>query len=70
MRSVSKSDTEHQRNARIRAGFTLQGTSLCAWCMVNGINPQNARKAIIGKWTGPKARLLVEQIENASKVAS
>lgn len=70
MESVYKFDLNYQRNARIRAGFTLQGTSLCAWCQINGINPQNARKAIIGKWTGPKARLLIEQIENAAKVAS
>lgn len=70
MRSVSDFDPNYQRNARIRAGFTLQGTSLCAWCLTNGINPQNARKAIIGKWTGPKARLLIQQIESAAKVAS
>jgi lambda repressor-like predicted transcriptional regulator len=69
MVSVPKLDWNYQRNAQIRAGFTLQGTSLCAWCRLNGINPQNARKAIVGKWTGPKAQLLIEQIESAAKIA-
>lgn len=57
-----------QRNALIRSAFVAQGTSLHAWCLSVGINPHNARKAIIGKWTGPKAEQLVQRAMIAAGV--
>jgi hypothetical protein len=57
-----------QRLSQIRAGFVSQGTSLHAWCQTNGIDTQNARKAIVGIWTGPKATALVARIEGAAGV--
>lgn len=67
MRSVSGLTQECQRLYRIRAGFVFQGTSFNAWCLANGIDTQNARKAVVGKWTGPKATSLVNRIEAASQ---
>lgn len=62
MPRVSEEETVDQRNAQIRSAFVARGTSFHAWCLTSGINPNNARKAVIGKWTGPKARQLVSQI--------
>lgn len=68
MPSVSQKEPVDQRNTLIRSAFVSQGTSLHAWCLSAGINPHNARKAIIGKWTGPKASQLVAQIMAAAGV--
>lgn len=68
MRSVAEFKRDSHRLCLIRAGFTAQGTSFHAWCSSNGINTQNARKAVIGKWTGPKASALVDRIEAAAMV--
>ena len=67
MISVTEISQERHRLSMIRAGFTAQGTSFHAWCLLNGINTQNARKAIIGKWSGPKASALVSKFEAASR---
>lgn len=57
------SDTNVQRNNEIRAAFVARGTSFHAWCKERGIDPHNARKAILGVWTGPKASAIINAIE-------
>lgn len=52
-----------QRNAKVRAAFTERGTSFHAWCKEKDIDPHNARKAILGLWSGPKASQIVKTIE-------
>lgn len=56
--------TEHY-NA-VRAAFTAKGTSLHRWCKDNGVHHQNARKALLATWRGPKAAALVQKITIAS----
>ena len=55
-----------ERYNAVRGAFTAQGSSLHQWCKSHGVNHQNARKALIGQWQGPKASALVEQILKAS----
>lgn len=50
----------------IRMGFIGQGTSFAKWCADNGIKRQNARAAVLGEWTGPKARQVVQRLSAAS----
>lgn len=50
----------------IRTGFVGRGTSFSKWCTENGIKRQNARAAILGEWTGPKAREVVQVLIVAS----
>lgn len=59
-------DDVEARYLKIRAAFTLQGSSLNAWCQASGVHIQNARAALLGKWRGPKAELMVERIIAAS----
>lgn len=54
----------------VRAGFTLQGTSLRAFCNREGLTYQNVYAALRGDWQGPKARELVFSTVEASKAAS
>jgi len=51
----------------VRAGFVLNGTSLNAWCRANGVAHQNARSALMGEWTGPKAAEMVHRLVAASQ---
>lgn len=46
----------------VRAGFVSQGTSLQAWCELEGIYRQNARKCLLGEWRGAKATALVARL--------
>ncbi len=66
------SDTYHktsvERYHNVRAGFARQATSLHAWCSDNGVAMPNARAALLGTWTGPKATELVRKIALASGV--
>lgn len=55
-----------ERYNAVRGAFTAQGSSLHQWCKSHGVNHQNARKALIGQWQGPKASVLLEQILKAS----
>lgn len=68
----SASSTYHKPNAEryhnVRAGFARQATSLHAWCANNGVAMPNARAALLGDWTGPKATALVRKITLASGV--
>lgn len=51
-----------QRNNFVRASFIARGTSFHAWCKDNEIDPHNARKAVLGLWTGPKAKSILDAI--------
>lgn len=62
MCKVNIPDNLRERHRRIRAGFVLKGTTLQAWCIKNGVKRQNADKALLGQWNGPKARSVVQQI--------
>ena len=53
-----------QKNTKVRAAFVARGTSFHAWCKSKGLDPHNARKAVIGTWTGPKARKILAEIED------
>ena len=55
-----------QRNNLVRAAFVERGTSFHAWCKENDLDPHNARKAVLGIWTGPKARRILALIERAT----
>lgn len=66
MKSVSSVTQKGHTLVQVRAGFVAQGTSLHAWCKQNGIDTQNARKALTGQWTGPKASLLCARLVAAS----
>ncbi len=52
---------------QVRAGFVLKGTTFNKFCLSVGTNRQNARKALLGTWKGPKATALVQQILEASR---
>ena len=53
---------------QVRAGFTLQDTSLKGWCRENDIRFSNARDALIGSWNGPKGKALRAKIVRASRI--
>lgn len=50
----------------VRAGFVRNRTSLAAWCRQRGVKRENARKALVGSWNGPKARRLRQEIVRAA----
>ncbi len=62
MPKVYHNHSDIQTMREIRAAFISRGTSFHAWCASNKIDSHNARKVIIGKWTGPKANALVNKI--------
>jgi hypothetical protein len=62
--NISHIDRERHRLAR--AGFVERGTTLNAWCRENGVTRQNADKALLGQWTGPRATALVDRIAMAA----
>lgn len=53
---------------QVRAGFTLQDTSLKRWCRENDVRFSNARDALIGSWNGPKGKALRSKIVRAARV--
>jgi hypothetical protein len=65
---LTVSDNLRQRHMRVRAGLISQGTSLSAWCKAHGVKHQNANKALLQTWTGPKASALVDRILAAAQV--
>lgn len=67
MESVSLNADQGQTVAMVRAGFVAQGSSLHAWCRQSGIDYHNARKALDGRWRGPKAGALVRKIVAAAR---
>jgi len=67
MSRVSQNSKPVQTLSKVRAGFTFQGTSLHAWCKAEGVDPSNARKALLGKWTGPEASKLLDRLFWASE---
>lgn len=68
MRDAYITDHALERHRRIRAGFVVKGTSFTAWCEARGVKHQNALKAVMGEWTGPKAEQLVAELLQASGV--
>lgn len=58
-----------QKNTQVRAAFVARGTSFHAWCKSKGLDPHNARKAVLGTWTGPKASEILGQIEEELRKA-
>ncbi len=53
---------------RIKATFTLQGTSFTRFCLEIGVHPSNAKKALEGKWKGDKANELLTLISQATNI--
>lgn len=69
MRAEHSISTPPERNPpgqalllQVRAGFVAKGTSLRAWCLANGVKPQNARLCLFGCWDGPAGRAMRERI--------
>lgn len=60
--------TGKQLYASVKAGFVSKHSSLHSWCVKNEIARQNARAALLGKWSGPKARDLVQKLIDESGV--
>ena len=58
------SEPNVQKNNAIRAAFVARGTSFHKWCRQNSIDPHNARKAVLGIWSGPKAKEILAMIEH------
>lgn len=46
----------------VRANLVLRGLSFSGYCREVGLTRQNARSALLGNWTGPKAKQTVRQI--------
>lgn len=59
---MSDTRTAELKYQAARAFFVGRGTSFAAWCKSVGVSPQNARKAMLGNWSGPRAQRLVERI--------
>lgn len=57
-----------ERYRHVRGGLIRNGTSLNAWCRARGLRHQNARAALLGLWTGPKAEKLVAEVMQAAGV--
>jgi len=51
----------------VRAKFVLRGSTLNAWSRDNSVAQPNARKALMGEWTGPKASEPVSRIVAANE---
>ena len=47
---------------KVRAGFVAHGFTFHGWCRKHGINPTNARAALVGVWDGKKGRALRARI--------
>jgi hypothetical protein len=67
--TVSDNKGDCQRLNTIRSGFVAKGTSLHAWCRQNRVDTTNARRAIMGTWSGPKAKVHVATISEAAGVS-
>ena len=61
-------DADQALYLQIRASFVGHGTTLNAWCKANGTHIQNVRDALLGRWTGEKATLLIERVTKAAGV--
>lgn len=70
MSDVNIAEEFRHRHRLVRAGLTAQGTSFQAWCLREGVTRQNADKALMNQWKGPKASALVARILQAAKVAT
>jgi hypothetical protein len=66
MSVVNVSHINRERPSLAKAGFVERGTPLNAWCRQNGVIRQNADRALLGQWTGPRATALVDRIAMAA----
>lgn len=57
---------EGQLYRSVRAGFSIQGTSLSKYCIDNDILYQSACKVLRGDRDGPKAKALRQRIIDAA----
>lgn len=64
----TRSSDGKARYVKVRAAFVGQGTTLNAWCNLNGMHIQNVREAFFGRWKGDKASALVARVTEASGV--
>ena len=53
----------------VRAGLVARGSSLNAWCKARKIMRQNATKALVGDWKGPKATALVAKLMKSARMS-
>lgn len=65
---VSEFDNHENLYLAVRTAFVARGASLHLWCRENGVAMPNARAALLGRWHGPKADMLVERITKAAGV--
>lgn len=47
---------------KVRAALIMRDLSFSKYCSDRGLTRQNAAAALVGKWTGPKAGILVDEI--------
>ena len=65
---LAHQEDQGQTLYRVRGGLVARGTSLHRWCIENGEDTSNARRAIAGTWKGPKGRELKVRVLAAAGV--
>lgn len=53
---------------QVRGDFTRKGTSLSAWCKLNGIDHAHAHRVLRGHTNGAKAQALRDRLIEASRL--
>lgn len=53
---------------QVRAGLIMRETTLAEWCRERGMNPTNARAALVGSWDGPKGKALRADLIDAARI--
>jgi hypothetical protein len=66
MLHVNADEDYYQRHRLVRAGVIAQGTRFKEWCDREGIALQNADKALLNEWKGPKTAEPVVRILEAA----
>lgn len=61
-----RNTSSHELMKAVRAGLTIQGSSLSRWAAENAVKRQNLTKALLGEWTGPRASQLLEEVVRAA----
>lgn len=57
--------------ALVRSGFVRKRTTLAQWCRKTGVvKRENARKALLGQWDGPKASAMRKRLIEAAGFTS
>ncbi|MBF0108031.1 MAG: hypothetical protein HQL76_02490 [Magnetococcales bacterium] len=68
-KAVMLAEQESAIFPKVKAGFVEQGTTFTAWCRQRKVNTSNAKAALLGAWTGPKARALKAELLVAAKIS-